>query len=182
MEIHQAIESRRTIHRFNPRKVTEEIVTRAVWAANQAPCHRLTFPWRFTKIGTKKREDLARLSLLLKFGSVSIDDKTKEQASSKILNPSHLLIVSQIQSSNPIQRVEDYAACACAIQNLALSLSGEGVGCKWSTGELTTHNQVYEIAEINPKDEEIIGFIWIGYGEKPPKVKRPSTSFIYRER
>jgi len=82
-----------------------------------------------------------------------------------------------------VQKLEDYAACACAIQNLSLSLVADGVGYKWSTGKITRDPNTYQIAEIDPILEEIIGFIWIGYSIKePPLIRRPLLNSIYRER
>tara|TARA_Y100000589_G_C27128389_1_gene619527 strand:- start:116 stop:664 length:549 start_codon:yes stop_codon:yes gene_type:complete len=182
MEISEAIKKRRTIHIFSKKTVPSEVVEKSIDAANQAPCHRKTFPWRFTNIGIKKRELLYHLQLRLKFGSEPINDSNLKKIRDKMLNPSHLLIASQLCTENQVQKHEDYAACACAIQNLSLSLVEDGVGCKWSTGKITMAPKTYQIAEINPIEEEIIGFIWIGYGMIPPFVKRPAISSIYRER
>ena len=182
MEIAEAIKKRRTLHIFSKKRVPREVIEKSIFAANQAPCHRATFPWRFTSIGIKKREQLYRLQLSLKFGDNPIDKFNLKKIKDKILNPSHLLIASQICTNNQVQKLEDYAACACAIQNLSLSLVSDDVGCKWSTGKITTEPNTYRIAEINPSEEEIIGFIWIGYGTKPPLIKRPLISTIYRER
>ncbi len=181
MEIAQAIKKRRTVHLFSRKSVPIELIDKAIVAANQAPCHRLTFPWRFTNIGMKRRELLYQLQLKLKFGDKTIDASSLEKIRDKIFNPSHLLIASQVCTDNQVQKLEDYAACACAIQNLSLSLVSDDVGCKWSTGKITTDPNTYQIAEINPSEEEIIGFIWIGYGTEPPFIKRPLISTIYRE-
>ena len=181
MEIAQAIKKRRTIHIFSKRTVPREVIEKSIVAANQAPCHRRTFPWRFTNIGIKKRELLYQLQLNLKFGDKPIDECSLNKIRDKILNPSHLLIATQICTNNQVQKLEDYAACACAIQNLSLSLVADDVGCKWSTGKMTTEPNTYKIADINPREEEIIGFIWIGYGIEPPLIKRPLISTIYRE-
>lgn len=37
---------------------------------------------------------------------------------------------------------EDYAACCCAVQNLCLSLHSQGLGTKWTTGELLYKSHV----------------------------------------
>jgi len=182
MEIAKAIKKRRTIHIFSKKTVPKEVIERSIDAANQAPCHRKTFPWRFTSIGMNKRELLFQLQLSLKFGDKQIDDFNYKKIKDKILNPSHLLIATQICSDNQVQKLEDYAACACAIQNLSLSLVGDGVGSKWSTGKITSDPNTYQIAEINPIQEEIIGFIWIGYGKEPSSITRPLLNTIYRER
>jgi len=76
---------------------------------------------------------------------------------------------------------EDYAACSCAIQNLSLSLTSSGVFTKWSTGAITRNPEIYNISEIDSKKEEIIGFIWIGYGKELPKISRPLISQIYKK-
>ena len=182
MEIAQAIQKRRTIHIFSKKSVPNEVVEKSIGAANQAPCHRRTFPWRFTNIGIKKRELLYQLQLTLKFGDKPTDESSLKKIRDKMFNPSHLLIASQICTDNQVQKLEDYAACACAIQNLSLSLVADNVGCKWSTGKITKDPITYQIVEISPFEEEIIGFIWIGYGSEPPLIKRPPISTIYRER
>ena len=181
MEIAQAINKRRTIHIFSKKSVPREVIKKSIVAANQAPCHRRTFPWRFTNIGINKRELLYQLQLTLKFGEKPADDSSLKKIKDKMLNPSHLLIATQICSDDKVQKLEDYAACACAIQNLSLSLVADGVGCKWSTGTITKYPNTYQIVGINPNEEEIIGFIWIGYGTEPPLIKRPLISSIYRE-
>ena len=182
MEINQAIKQRRTIHIFSKKRVPKEVIERSIVAANQAPCHRRTFPWRFTSLGIHKRELLCQLQLSLKFGDKSIDQFNIKKIKDKILNPSHLLVATQVCTDNQVQKLEDYAACACAIQNLSLSLVADGVGYKWSTGKITTDPNTYQISEIDPSEESIIGFIWIGYGIKPPSIKRPLINMIYREK
>ena len=182
MEIAEAIKKRRTLHIFSKKSVPREVIEKSIFAANQAPCHRRTYPWRFTSIGIKKRQLLYQLQLTLKFGDKSIDKSSLKKIRDKMLNPSHLLIATQLCTDNQVQKLEDYAACACAIQNLSLSLVADDVGCKWSTGKITKDPKTYQIAQIDSSKEEIIGFVWIGYGTEPPLIKRPLISTIYRER
>ena len=180
MDLQEAIKKRRTIHSFNSVQVLETTIERALEEANFAPCYLHTYPWRFTSLKREKRELLAQLALELKFEYRSPDEITKATVLKKILNPSHLLVASQVLNAEPKRKLEDYAACACAIQNLSLSLVSEGVGSKWSTGKITTHKNTYKIVGIDPDQEEIIGFLWIGYGEIPPQIKRPLISSIFR--
>ena len=182
MEIYEAIKKRRTYHIFSKKRVPSEVIERSIIAANQAPCHKRTYPWRFTNIGKKRRELLYELQITLKFVDKPADDSITKKIRDKMLNPSHLLIATQVSTDNQFQKLEDYAACACAIQNLSLSLVADDVGCKWSTGKITTDPNTYQIADINPINEEIIGFIWIGYGTEPPLIERPNLEAIYRER
>ena len=180
MDVQKAIISRRTIHSFSQKQASEESIERAIQAANYAPCHRLTFPWRFTSLGREKRKLLFQLALEIQSSGNQTNEKFKEKLSEKIINPSHLLVASQISADDPKLIKEDYAACSCAIQNLMLSLVSDGIGSKWSTGKLTTDKHTYKIVGINPIKEEIIGFIWIGYGDIPPTVNRPPLNSIFR--
>ena len=180
MKLSDAIRLRRTLHVFNDKEVPSAIIYRAIEAANLAPCHRLTFPWRFTSLDYSTRKLLAERCIEINSMKKLIDINKKDNIMNKFLNPSHLLVVSQVKNDNEIINLEDYAACACAIQNLALSLTSDGVGSKWSTGKITKDELTYKLVGINQDLQEIIGFIFIGYGETPPPVNRPSVNTIFR--
>ena len=96
MDTKKAIFKRRTIHLFDKKKVSETIIENAIEAANQAPCHRLTFPWRFYSVGSKKRIQILELALDIKFQNKKIDDKSKNLFTKKYLNKSHLHVLSRI--------------------------------------------------------------------------------------
>ena len=87
MEIAEAIKKRRTIHIFSKKSVPSEVIQKSIVAANQAPCHRRTFPWRFTNIGIKKRELLYQLQLTLKFGDKSMDESSLKKNKGKNAKP-----------------------------------------------------------------------------------------------
>ena len=180
MNVQEAIKKRRTIHSFNTKQVPESIIERAIEAANYAPCHLHTFPWRFTSLKGEKRQLITDLAIDLKFENLITSAIKKEKLLEKLLNPSHLIVASQVLNADAKRQLEDYAACACAIQNLSLSLVSDGVGSKWSTGKITSNQQTYRIVGINPVKEKIIGFIWVGYGEIPSQIKRPLITSIFR--
>ena len=181
MDTNTAIFERRTVHAFNSRKVDEELIFNAINAANQAPCHRLTFPWRFYSIGISKRNEILKLAIDIKSSKKALNENSKKIIRDKFLNPSHLLISSQILNKDELIKKEDYAACACAIQNLALSFASSGVQMKWSSGEIIRSKRIYNILNIDSKLEEIIGFIWVGYGKILPEIKRPLIKEIYKQ-
>ena len=80
----EAIKNRRTIHSFVAKKVPEDIIVRAIEAANYAPCHRRTFPWRFTKVCRGKREVLAK-SLITAMSDLAPISQEKERSVMKKL-------------------------------------------------------------------------------------------------
>ena len=181
MDAKTAIFERRTIHAFNSKKVDEKLIFDAINAANQAPCHKLTFPWRFYSISSSKRNEILKLAIDIKKSQTLLNDNSKKLIRNKFLNPSHLIVSSQILNKDKLIEKEDYAACSCAIQNLAISLASNEVSIKWSTGEIIRSKEIYNILNIDSESEEIIGFIWVGYGKKGPKISRPLINEIYKQ-
>lgn len=175
---HEAIRARRTIHDFATDPVDEGVVRRALEAAHLAPCHKLTWPWRFTRVGPTTREHLVALNLLLKGATHDTEPKLR----AKMTNPPVLLVVGQVLAADPVRRQEDLAACACAVQNLALSLAADGVGSKWSTGRIATHPDTYAALHIDPEQQSILGLLWIGYPSRDHRApERPPVDAVLRE-
>ena len=181
MDTHQTLTERRTIHRYTDRRVPEEVLERGLHAAHHAPCHRLTFPWRFVLVGARTRGMLADLGVTLKQERTPLSPEAAEAARTKLLQPDRLVVACQIACPDPFRAKEDYAACSCAIQNLMLSLAADGVGSKWSSGALTRHPETYRICGVEPGGYEIIGFVWAGYAQETPEVNRPPLESVVTE-
>jgi nitroreductase len=173
MELREALLTRRTVHAYRREPIPEAAVERALRAAVMAPNHRLTFPWRFVRVGPKTRQPLAELAVRLKPkpGQVLSDERLAE-VRTKVLNPAELFVVSIVRNDDPVIAREDYASAACAIQNLMLSLCADGFGAKWSTGYLPMHADTYALLGIDAAREEIVGFVWAGVPERVPAAQR----------
>lgn len=177
---HEVIVSRNTAHFYQDKEVPEEALLRALHAAIRAPNHKLTNPWRFVRMGPESREQITELGVALKCGDEASESR-RERVRAKLSGPPVLLVVSQVLDEDAFRRKEDYASVACAIQNLSLSLWAEGVGSKWSTGGVTRHEQVYELAGIDSEHEEIVGFVWVGYPLHTATAPRKALDEVYRE-
>lgn len=153
MEIYQAIHERRTIKNFKPDPVPAVVVERLFGAAVCAQNHGMTQPWRFRILGPETREALAAAN---------------EAARPKLTSHPLLIAVSQVLAKDPDVRREDYAATACAIQNMALAAWSEGIGMIWSTGKHTRHESVPALLGISPEQEEIVGFLAFGVPDLIP--------------
>ena len=181
MQVDEAIKKRRTIHQFNDQLVDDELIIKAINSANYAPCHKLSFPWRFIDVSKSVRDLIFYQALKIKSLSRKLEENEITKLRKKFINPSHLLVLTQYLIKSPGSKSEDYAACSCAAQNFMLSLSGEGVYTKWSTGAITKDLEVYKILGLNNSEYEILGFIWAGYGEISAKIKRPNLYDVYRK-
>lgn len=183
MQLYDAIHTRRTIHAWRDAPLPDGAFARIVEAAHQAPNHKLTWPWRFTRIGRQtRREVLLPLGVRLKSPvGRAPSPKLVEKITEKLMHPAELVVVSVVRCDDAFRAREDYAAAACAIQNMQLAATAEGVGAKWSSGGLTTHPETYAAVGIDPTVEEIIAFVWLGVPAKVPHIKRPPLEAVLRE-
>ncbi len=182
MDLHETILARRTVHAYTTDPLPAGAMERALDAAIHAPNHRLTFPWRFVRVGRQTREALADLVVRLKSPpGETLPPEAIDKARAKVLNPAELLVVSIRRHEDPQTAREDYASAACAIQNVHLALWAEGVASKWSSGKPTRHPETYAMFGIDHEREEIVGFVWAGIAAKvPPKPERPPLGELVR--
>jgi nitroreductase len=181
MDLHEALHSRRTVHAWLPEPVPDEVVTTALAAAHMAPCHKLTWPWTFHRVGPQARASIVRIGLRLKVAKaeaqgVHLDEARREAIRAKLANAGALVVVTQRRTDDPHRSKEDYAATACAIQNLMLSAHAQGFGTKWSTGGVTTHPDTYAALAVDHAVDEIVGFVWVGVPARVPSPPRPDVA------
>ena len=76
---------------------------------------------------------------------------------------------------------EDYAATCCAIYGLTLQLWSQGIGTKWTTGEVTRDPRFYDAIWTDPEAETVVGLIWYGYAaEIPVTARKPVSEIVVR--
>ena len=154
-----------------------DAILEALEAAHFAPNHKHTWPWRFTVVGPQCKAQIDQVALAMKSGNGPLQGQALNLFQEKRVNPS-LIVVSQMRTQDVFQSKEDYAATACAIQNLSLVLHHHGIGSKWSSGSLIRSPKVYEILEINSQEQEIVSFLWYGYAAFTPKIHRPPLESV----
>jgi nitroreductase len=180
MHVHEAIRSRRSIFKFRPEPVPAELLERIIGFGVWAPNHHLTEPWRFTALGDETRQRLARrygeLQIRKAPPGASPEVRAQVQAGgeAKFLSKPTMVVVSCRQEGDEERRREDFAATCCAVQNIQLAAWAEGVGMQWSTNPLIRDSLTYELLGIDPEQEQIIGFLYLGYAaETPTQQRRP---------
>ena len=178
----EALTSRRTVYRYKPELVPDQILESAFEAASNAPCHKNTHPWKFYVMGEKTRESLIpEVEKLARKKSIDGEevDAGISKAIEKIFSPPLLICVTSARSpQDPFREEEDYAATACAIQNMTLSLWDNGVGSQWSTGAITRSDAAYAAIGVSREKERIVGFIKAGYPEKIPSISKKAVDEI----
>ena len=169
-EFAEVLRGRRTIELFLQTAVPQELVLEAIEAATWAPNHHVTEPWHFYSIGKETKErclDLCRDIVSAKKSEKAGEFK-RESWSEK---PGWLVVTCQ-RSENELLQQEDYASCCAAVQNLTLYLWKAGVGCKWTTGDITRDPRFFEIVGIDEAKAFVVGLIWYGYPKLTPNQSR----------
>lgn len=177
MDIAQALRERRTVDIYKQdSKPADELIHEAIELACLAPNHKLTEPWRYYLLGQETAAAVVNLNAeIVTENKGSVAGDAKRQRWQQI--PGWLVVTQRIDGSE-LQQQEDYAACACAIQNLQLFLWGQGIGCKWTTGPVTRDSRFYDLLWIDPSAEKVVGLVWYGYSallKSPPAAPRQKS-------
>jgi len=169
--VNDLIASRRTIHDFKSEPIPDiETILSSLEVARWAPNHRLTEPWHFYLLEGEIIEKICQFNAEItrrKNGAAAAEMKL-----ARWREMPGWLIVTCKKSEKEVRFREDYAACCCVIQNLMLSLWSQGIGMKWSTGEITRMPEFYELIGIDIEQELVVGLFWYGYPEVVPETRR----------
>jgi nitroreductase len=179
------LRERRTISTFLPEPVPDDLVEQALDAGRFAPNHKRTEPWRFTTLGPVTREAMAplwsdvALRNLPKDASPERREEVQAASEAKWRSKPAVVIVSQVITADADRTEEDYAAVACAMQNIQLAAWALGLGSQWSTTPATRDRALLERAGI-PEPERVVGFLFLGYAAAVPPGRRSPLSDVLR--
>ncbi len=174
MNLHDLLTTRRTIHQFTPDPVDPSALDRALAAAHHAPCHRLTWPWRFFIVGPETRAQLVPIAIAEKERRAPTSEAQRRGITSGIMTPGALIAVACLNAEKPDTHHENLLATAAAIQNLMLSAHADGYGTKWSTGGVTRAPDTAALLGLDPALSTVVGFVWMGKALDVPSITRPT--------
>jgi len=171
------LRARRTIHDFESAEVPRARVTEAIEAACWAPNHHRTEPWRFYLLSRALGARVADLNAELVRATKG--DEAAEAKRRRWREMPGWLVLTCARSEDPAREREDYAACCCAAQNLALALWAHGIGTKWGTGKVTRDPRFLALLGADPAQEFVVGLFWYGFPASVPRqVRRPVTDVL----
>ena len=175
--IHDLLAERWSPRAFEDRAVEPGKLGSLLEAARWAPNHRFTEPWHFYRLGPETADQVVALNTQLVAAKKGADAaEAKRQKWESV--PTWLLVTCD-RNEDALVAKEDYAATCCAIQNIQLSLWDNGVGCKWTTGDVTRDPALADLCWFNPASEEVVGLLMIGFAaEVPPPVRNKALPQI----
>lgn len=182
-ELNSLIKERRSIFPKNyiqGARVDDEVVRQMLVNGNWAPTHKLTEPWRFVVFTGKGLGQLAEFQAACYKKVTQKEGSFKEERyqnlKTKPLQSSHIIAVGMKRDPEKrIREVEEIGAVFCAIQNMYLTATANGVGCYLSTGGITYFEEAKSFFDLGPEDK-LIGFLHVGVvKDEPIEGKRGSV-------
>ena len=175
------IRSRRSIKPFDmdaTRAVEREQILELLENANYAPTHGLTEPWRFHVFTGEGRrtlaETMARLYRETTPEAEFREDKMRKMSENPLLAGAVIVLGMARRGGAKIPELEEIEAVACAVQNLALSVTASGLAGYWSSPPLVYTRQFVDWLGMDAEDR-CLGLFYLGWpreGFTPPKANR----------
>jgi nitroreductase len=150
---------------FNGKKVDHQIVQEILDAANWAPTHGQTEPWRFIVYEYAKVSKFGQLHAEL-YKKNTDPDVFLEKKYDKLLHradkASHVIVVYLKRTDKKnIPLNEEISAVACAVQNMLLVATSHNVASYWGTGGMCYDPSMKEAFKLEEEDL-MMGFIFLG--------------------
>jgi len=175
--ISETIKTRRAVFpaQYNNQPITKDEIRNVLEAANWAPTHKKTEPWRFKVFQGASKERLANfLAETYKNKTETFSEFTYKKYQE---NPKKAACIIAICMQRNLREVipewEEIAATAMAVQNMWLTAHEMKIGAYWgSPGIIKYMDQFFEM-EVG---ERCLGFFYMGkYDEQLPEGLRNST-------
>ena len=172
--IFDLIKKRRSVFpaSYIDKPIEKKDIEKILEAANWAPNHKKTEPWRFKVL---QGESQVKLGLFLSQKYLENETNPKEFKVKKLIeNPKKagaiIVICMQRDAAERIPEWEEVAATAMAVQNMWLCCTEMGIGCYWSSPGLIKH--MGDFLNLNDS-ESCLGFFYMGhYEDDLPEVSR----------
>ena len=184
MEVREAIKSRRSIGRVRTTPVPKEIVEEILESAVHAPNHKITEPWRFHVFMGKGRGEFARARAELARILAESENEEEEYIAGRVSRerkkafraPVVIAVISE-GGRDAVETLENYAACAAAVQNMQLTAHALGLATIWRTGPMAYHPYMRDFFGLEENDR-IVAYLYLGYPDMTdrPRKRQPASS------
>ncbi|GAA1406902.1 coenzyme F420-0:L-glutamate ligase [Kitasatospora putterlickiae] len=195
--IREAVTQRRTIRAFTAEPVDPDAVRRAVAAAVTAPAPHHTTPWRFVLLespGARTRLLDAMLAAwrrdLAELDGWDEERIARRTARGDVLRAAPYLVVPCLVMDGSHDYPDERRATAeremftvaigAAVQNLLVTLAGEGYGSAWVSSTMFCRDTVRAALGL-PDTWDPMGAVAVGHPAEPPRPRPERTADAFIE-
>ncbi|MFZ5855496.1 MAG: nitroreductase family protein [Chloroflexota bacterium] len=186
-DLHAFLRTRRSIRRFKPDPVADEVISRVIATATYAPSAHNTQPWRFVivgRVGNPPHETRDRLAHALTSamradmeseGAPESEIESRVTRSIKRINEAPVIIllcrdVTAVREQKPQDTVMAIQSVANAATYLLLAAHAEELGGNWICWPLYAQEETRSALEL-PESWEPQAMVFIGYADEEAKEK-----------
>ena len=194
--IREAVTGRRTVRSFTDEPVDGAAVRRAVAAAVTAPAPHHTTPWRFVLL--ERAETRVRLldAMLAAWNTdlAELDGWSEERIAARVRrgdvlrNAPYLVVPCLVMDGShdypdarraAAEREMFVVAMGAAVENLLVTLAGEGLGSAWVSSTMFCRETVREVLAL-PGGWDPMGAVAVGHAAEAPAERgaRDAEAFI----
>src|SRR5690606_33210445 len=171
LSVRDAVLQRRSIKLFNGQQVDKKAVMEILDDAKWAPNHGNRQPWRIV-IGAEEQlpkvHELLRDLAVPKWQELSEDALAIQMKKFTLAGAYAFVLVTEDVRQK--ERLEDYAAAACYLQNVQLLAWEKGIGTCWKTPGFLDNPKFREALNAQPH-ERVISMFQFGYYDNVPNVR-----------
>ena len=178
MELTEAIRTRQSVNRVRDDPVPREVVEEILESAVHAPNHKITEPWRFHVFTGKGRGALAKARAETARLQAEAEGEDDEMAAGRVgrerkkaFRAPVVIAVISLAGRDEVETLENYAACAAAVQNMLLTAHSLGLGAIWRTGPAAYHERMREFFGLKDGDR-VVAYLYVGYPDMGERQRR----------
>jgi nitroreductase len=167
LDILDEIRSRRSVRKFTPEPVSDELIDRILEAGRWAPSGLNNQPWRFAVV--KDRGLITEISKLTHYG--------------KVVRAAQVLIPVFIATEKIYHREKDIQGIGACLQNMLLEIHSLNLGAVW-LGEIIRSNLPIKHLLGLGSDLELMAVIALGWPDEKPRMTKRKTLkelVVYRD-
>jgi nitroreductase len=190
LDVTRAIETRQSVGRVKQDPVERDLIERVLESAVHAPNHKITEPWRFHVFTGKGRGELARARAETARLSAEAEGEHEEMVAGRISRERKkafrapvVIAVISVAGRDEVETLENYAACAAAVQNMQLTAHSLGLASIWRTGPVAYHEHMRRFFALEEGDS-IVAYLYLGYpdmGERPRRRTPAAERTVWHE-
>ena len=178
--MHEIIARRRAVYpvQYSQSPLLKEEVEEILEAANWAPTHRRTEPWRFKVFYSEESRKTLAGFLEQKYRETAVkvsEIKARKTAEKPLRSGCVIAICMQRDPLASVPEWEEIASVAMAVQNMWLTATSMGIGAYWSTPKAKDH-----FSELVSMDggQICLGFFFMGRmeAELPAGIRKTAVS------
>lgn len=165
----KALKERRTVGRVKKAELPKDVIAQLIEAANWAPSHYNTQPWKFIVMTGEGRNLLGEgYAKVYTANTGDTDAENLEKEAKKAFRAPVVIAAICSPSEDPRATIaEELAAAHAAVQNMLLAAHALGLGAIWRSGAPMYHQAMHDHFQLRD-NEQLVGFIYVGYPELVP--------------